>query len=258
MEGVDVIYWISLDSAVKRQAHMKSMLKDDAFKKIKTTKIRAIPFKYADIDKWFVRPVENKLRNNSIRLHEYGCLLSHLNTIRTFSNSSHETALIFEDDISLDLKQYWTKTVQDVIDGAPKDWEIIRLFDTGVVEQTNSYKALTFPCFDKGFNTAPACSWSMSSYIINKTAAKKIMRLLWKNRKYHLPRNSYFVADYLLNDLLKSYAYKYPMFMPKNNNDSQIHIHSDAHHCSLGEGRRNNINRTRIVKMYKNKTRRRR
>ena len=58
---------------------------------------------------------------------EYACLLSHLNTIKEFANSNYETALIFEDDISLEFSIYWDKSLTEIISEAPKDWKIIMI-----------------------------------------------------------------------------------------------------------------------------------
>ena len=58
---------------------------------------------------------------------EYACTLSHINTIREFSKSNYGVALVMEDDMTLEFKPYWKKSVKQIMDNAPSDWEIIQL-----------------------------------------------------------------------------------------------------------------------------------
>jgi len=90
--------------------------------------------------KKFTLPLENVLSiNHRVTEKEYACLASHLDVIRMFSKSKYETALILEDDVSLDLKPYWRKPIQQVIEEAPKDWDILKLQETeGQLSQTNA------------------------------------------------------------------------------------------------------------------------
>ena len=85
-------------------------------------RISAIDGKNPDI-------IDNLLtkKNNNQTDYEYACLLSHLESIRTFNNSNYKIALIMEDDVTLEFKKYWKKSVQVIINNAPPDWEIIRL-----------------------------------------------------------------------------------------------------------------------------------
>ena len=79
------------------------------------------------MDKTF--PVFEKLKANEIhnRKVEYACLLSHLEAIREFSSSNHQTALIMEDDATLEFKPYWNKFVREIIARAPYNWEMIQM-----------------------------------------------------------------------------------------------------------------------------------
>ena len=53
--------------------------------------------------------------NGRLSKGEYACTLSHLETIRKFSESPYEIALIFEDDVTMDYEKYWKKTLEQII-----------------------------------------------------------------------------------------------------------------------------------------------
>lgn len=224
MEGVDVIYWINLKSAKERRKHMEKILKDPVFESIEKIRFNAV--ESAQAMKKFTIPVENVLSINTRVIHkEYACLASHLEAIRMFSKSKYDTALILEDDISLDTKPYWRKTIQQVMDQAPKDWDILRL-QHDEVKQTQTYAKLTYPCYPFPKFKLNPCKWGTAAYLIHKRAALKLMRL-W-NGTYHLPPNTFHVADYLLYKLATTYAYKHPYFLLRKDNDTQIQTYPDS------------------------------
>jgi len=118
MDGIDVIYWINLDSSTERKEHMIKILQNSIFKNIPNIRISGVNGKkekekmYQQIEKFKKQDLSNS---------EYGCLLSHLKAIKKFSESQFNIALILEDDLSLELHKYWKKTVFQVIQSAPKD-----------------------------------------------------------------------------------------------------------------------------------------
>ncbi len=177
---VDVLYWINLKKNQERRSHMEKLLTNDAFK-MPCIRINAVD---ADKTKHYVRKENDLLSVNfKVTNNQYGCLVSHLNAIKEFSNSSYKTALILEDDVCLDLMPYWKTSLSNVIENAPKDWEIIKL---------NTYKVnpqLYTPWSPPNCFKRKKCidDWSAISYIINKQAAKKIIKKLWKKKikKYY-------------------------------------------------------------------------
>lgn len=248
MEGVEVIYWINLKHSTERRKHMEKLLKDPAFDSVKKIRVNAIDATHSL--KKLTLPVENVLSiNHKVSRKEYGCLVSHLEAIRQFSNSTFNTAIILEDDVSLDMKPYWHKTIRQLIEEAPKDWEILKLQNLDA-KQTELYAKLTYPCYSSNkikINKKPYCNWSMSAYLIHKRAALKLMRM-WNGKTYQLPPNTFHVADYILYDILTSYVYKTPYFIVRKDNNSNI---SEKYN-------RIDTNRTRRLFLSKIKTRKRR
>ena len=116
MDGIDVIYWINLDRSIDRRNHMEKIFKDPVFKNTNIERISAVDGK----NPTGVYPKLNfihKQKND----YEYACMLSHLDSISRFSNTNYDVAMIMEDDITLDFKKYWRKSVREIIQNAPPD-----------------------------------------------------------------------------------------------------------------------------------------
>jgi GR25 family glycosyltransferase involved in LPS biosynthesis len=214
MEGVDVIYWINLDRATERRAHMKKVLSDARLKTIPTIRVSAFDSKKIELDDYFTMKKDILSVNYRVTKNEYACLLSHLETIRIFADSDYSTALILEDDVVFHKK---TDTIQHVIDNAPKDWEIIRLSSNRFLNgPKKKYHTFTVKCH----STHCMADWGSQAYLITKNAAKKIIHEL-HHKKYVLKNDTFHVADYLLFNTLKTYTYK-NLFTIRKNNDSSI------------------------------------
>ena len=123
LNGIDIIYWINLDRSTERKDIMNEMFKDEVFKGIPNERISAVDGENEEL-------VYSKFKTDNYNVSgakEYACLLSHLDTINKFDKSKYEIALILEDDCTLELKKYWTKSIKDIINNAPKNWEVIML-----------------------------------------------------------------------------------------------------------------------------------
>lgn len=222
LDGIDVIYWINLDRSNDRRYEMETLLDNPSFHGIPNTRISAVDGvkdKYEMLCK-YANPIQKSVSDT-----EYACLLSHLEAIRTFSASQHEVALILEDDVTLDFQKYWSKSVREIMDAAPRDWEIIQLcyiLDTSYKIQTSDYDH---------------SHYSTAAYLIKRVSAARLMHEVYYNSKYHLESHVVHNADIYLYKKLKTYTYKYPMFIYKKDNYSTIH----SNHISYHERSRNMI-----------------
>jgi GR25 family glycosyltransferase involved in LPS biosynthesis len=218
LDGIDVIYWINLDRSHDRRQRMEQMFKDPIFKGKKIVRISAVDGKASNIDKILQTNFEGMHPDKFTKV-EYACLLSHLNTIKQFSESNDETALIMEDDMTLEFKPYWKKSVQQIMDNAPNDWETIQLcYLISNMVPKKIYTKNTGNLFSTG------------AYIINQNGAKKILNY---TTKHVLNQNIKHPADdYLINSTV-TYTYKYPMFIYGYNETSTIHQdHISGHNGS--------------------------
>ena len=222
MNKIDTIYWINLDRSVDRKQSMEIMFQDAEFANIPKIRIKAIDGKTADIPKI--------LRDTPLIKTpcEYACTLSHLEAIRQFAETDAEIALILEDDVCLDFKPYWRKSVQEVMSAAPQDWDILQLCYI-----TDEIGIHLFESTDYIKYIRPQHLFSTAAYIITNRAAKKLIRDVYQDGKYCLGENIRHEADSFLYMKCRTYTYKYPFFIYHTNNDSLIHPdHLDLHERS--------------------------
>ena len=209
MDGIDVIYWINLEKSKDRKKSMLEMFSDPCFQNTEIQRFNAINGNETDVFKYL--NIKAKQKSNS----EYGCLLSHLETIRKFSDSPYKYALIMEDDLTLDYQKYWKKSLKTIIDKAPSDWDIIQLcyITTSGIIPKEEYE----------LNTNKYVS--AAAYIIKKSSAKKLINNIYdaKQNKYNIEANRNHHADVYIFSKLKTYVYKYPYFIYKKNNYSTLH-----------------------------------
>ena len=208
--GIDVIYWINLDRSKDRKKWMEKLLEDPVFQNIPNERISAIDGKSPGlVDSLLNIPTKQDGHTDVV----YACLLSHLNAIREFSNSSYDVALIVEDDICLEFQQYWKNPIKKVIDHAPEDWDIIQLYYFVKDNFLNNEYTLNV---DSEYNSTVA-------YLINKKGSKKIIDQVYVNNKYKLKMEHPHSADNYLYRELTSYVYKYPYITHRTENDSTLH-----------------------------------
>lgn len=191
-------YWINLDDAIVRRKHMENIFTKN---NIKNCRVQAIKGQDEKLDK------------------QIACTLSHMKAINQFMESNDDVAIICEDDLSFTYRKYWKKSIQDIINNAPKDWEIIQLgaiLHEYYIEDFYNSKEEYLP-FKKGYYSAVA-------YAINRKGAKKIINL-----KLDLTDPDTYVADLLLYLSVKTYSYKYLPFTYKFFN-SQIDLETDEGH----------------------------
>ena len=216
LEGINVIYWINLDRSPDRRKRMKKMFKDPAFKGKKIIRISAVDGKGPDIDQVLNANFDGMQPEKFTKV-EYACTLSHLNTIREFSKSNDQVALIMEDDMTLEYKKYWKKSAKELMDEAPSDWETIQLC---INSNTIPRKMYTKQKGDTYFSTG--------SYIINQAGAKKILNKT--GSIYRLNANIGHSADVYLYLIANTYVYKYPFFTYKYETRSTIHQNHEVIH----------------------------
>lgn len=212
MDGIDVIYWINLDRSNDRRMQMNWFFKDPVFQNMKIERVSAVDGKRPDT----VYPrlqFMYKQKND----YEYACMLSHLDTINRFSKTNYNVALIMEDDLTMELRPYWRKSIKEVIDAAPRDWEIIQLC---YIINGNSTSPTQFNLFER--NIRNKCV-SAAAYLINNHAAKRLISNIHEEGKYNLEHYIVHHADCYIFTKCITYTYKYPYFIYKTNNDSLLH-----------------------------------
>lgn len=238
LDGVDQIYWINLDRSPERRERMLKMFQDDSFKQLqggnKIKRIKAVDGKQDEVLKQLNT---NEIHNTKL---EYACLLSHLQAIKEFSESNHQTALIMEDDATLEFKPYWNKTIREIIRRAPYNWEMIQLCYNTTRKLKKDFTLNT----NYGKATQYGNIACLTAYIIHKDAAKKFIQEHYDNasQQYKLRNYHTHEADHYLFKCLRTYAYKYPMFIYPTENNSTLHPSDLQSHI---------LSKNRIIQMYK-------
>jgi GR25 family glycosyltransferase involved in LPS biosynthesis len=232
------VFWLNLDRSPDRRTNMEQMLIDPIFDNMKKTRISAIDGKDPiNLGKYM------QIHKKTMTACEYGCTLSHLEAIKQFYyNTINQTdqitnnpcALILEDDVCLDFKPYWKKTLNEIIEEAPQDWEIIQLTYIILGQEPTSM-------YEKWTTQKNLCS--TAAYIINFETASKIINKLYKNGKWVLPNNQQHQSDILIYSLGKTYTYKDCPFIYRAENDSLIHANHVGFH---------RVNKEKIENMLKN------
>jgi len=205
---IDAVYYINMNKSIKRKKYMIELLKDDIFDNMKKHRSIAIDGSKKNIMSVLKANLVN-INLEKCSIIEYACLLSHLKTILKFAKSDYNIALILEDDVSLEYKQYWKNNLEDCILDAPKDWGILQLCYL-------PFNPIPKKIYDNKIN------YSSVAYLINKDSALKFLKKIYVDNKFILDNNIKHVPDPLLYILIKTYVYKYPYFTYKTDN-STIH-----------------------------------
>lgn len=202
------IYYINLKNSKLRNNSMINILnniniKYERFDALDGKKIMNVK------DNYFEEKKLDNLNTNS----EYAVLYSHLSLIDKIKHEDNDYILILEDDLCLDFQKYWNKSLKEIIENAPSDWEIIML----------GYFTLDLK-FNENYRPWKN-DWSALSYIIKKSSINKLSNFKI-NDKFKLFEDIN-VADNYIFRLFKTYVYKYPLFTINNNNKSTFHNDHD-------------------------------
>jgi GR25 family glycosyltransferase involved in LPS biosynthesis len=208
---IEVLYYINLSRSVQRRKTIKQTLKDETFNEMKKYRINAVDANKPNIVEYLHSKMSN-INLSKYTIKEYCCLLSHLNTILEFSQSNYNIALICEDDLSLDYKQYWQEDLNTCIQNAPQDWEILQL---SIVSDKLPDKLYTSTKY-----------WGAGAYVIKKSGALRFIQDNYINGQFKLNPTIKHPADHYIFGMLKTYTYKYPYFtyIAKNSTIHQSHV----------------------------------
>jgi len=227
------VYYINMDIHVDRRNHIEKQLLKYAsghkqrikgfngyeIKNTKNDKVDGITF-YNDYD---------------LTKAEIGCTLSHLIAIKTAYYNGDEIAIIIEDDTNINLIEMIDDSVESMIEKAPLNFHIIKLFymNTNRINNLIPYKnellknySFFYEGKDERFNTA-----STVGYLINREGMKRILNhTLISDSIFHIKKengNPYSgSADIFLYNLVNTYNLYPSLFFP-NNVSLQSTIHDD-------------------------------
>jgi len=147
MDKVDVIYYINLDYRTDRKLEFLDWIEDSGFPEKKIQRIQAVP-----------TPGRGHI----------GCLLSHINALDAFLESSHKICMLFEDDYQpLKVEEFWSNI--GLIFDSGMDFDIVML----------SYNELKSDETEVPFLRKVTHSFTASGLLLTREFAK-VLNDFWK------------------------------------------------------------------------------
>ena len=144
--------------------------------------------------------------------YELGCTLSHYKTHQAIKQSSHDVALVIEDDISFQYIHKWPCSIETILSLAPKDWTIIQLYTNHKQHAHKLYESseLFHNISSEHINNY----WGTGCYLINKKGIHYIESQLCKSpndKVYHI--RDEVLADRLVYKQPGAYLFTFPLFI---------------------------------------------
>ena len=213
LKGLPSIYWLNLDADKHRRQYMESQF---SYWEIENhTRIEGFDGRVDDVCEHLSGRAPDNMSQNEI-----GCCMSHLKAIKHFyENTTDDYALIFEDDIVLDLAKFWSFTWKDFVSKLPHDWDCVQLTTicTGDIHISLHHYFVN--------------DFSAAAYLITRHHAAKIMKNHVRGDKFKLdngvkPRA---VSEDTIFGSGKTYSI--PLFLYRLDLGSAIHPeHIDIYH----------------------------
>jgi len=168
LKGFPKCYWLNLNADEHRSIYMKAQFK---YWEIENhTRIAGYDGRTDDVCQFLKGRAPDNMSENEI-----GCCISHIKAIKHFYEETNDPyALIFEDDVVLDIAKHWGFTWKDFICRLPFDWDCIQLTTicTGDIHvRLHNY-------FINDFSAA--------AYLITRHHASKILRTFVRGDKFKL------------------------------------------------------------------------
>lgn len=194
------VYWINLDRSSNRKDIM-----NDMFEKINIKHIRIVAYDGNIIDSY-----KEINCNSDITSYEIGCTFSHFKAIKTAYDSGENMITVMEDDMGIDFIDKWEKSLGEICESAPDDWEIVKLHS----QQAGYMGDLIKISHIENFVSWNPESYGTCTYIINRKGMKKVIDLYYKDEKWIVNYENA-VADTILYDSTITYDYTKPLFNPR-------------------------------------------
>lgn len=213
LKGLPHAYWLNLDADTHRRQYMENQFSYWGVEN--QTRISGFDGRVDDVCEHLSGRAPDNMSPNEI-----GCCMSHLKAIKHFyENTNDDYALIFEDDIVIDLARFWNFTWKDFVAKLPHDWDCVQLTTicTGDIHISLHHYFIN--------------DFSAAAYLITRHHAAKIIRNHVRGDKFKLdngvkPRA---VSEDTIFGSGKTYSI--PIFLYRLDLGSAIHPeHIDIYH----------------------------
>jgi hypothetical protein len=213
LKGLPSIYWLNLEADQHRRIYMEAQFK---YWEIENhTRISGFDGRTDDVCEYLSGRAPDGITEN-----ELGCCMSHLKAIKHFYEETDEPyALIFEDDVVLDIAKYWNFKWKDFTSRLPHDWDCVQLTTicTGDIHITLHYYFIN--------------DFSAAAYLISRHHASKIVKNHIRGDKFKLDNGIKPRAVSEDTILGSGKTYSIPLFLYRLDLGSAIHPeHIDIYH----------------------------
>ena len=213
LKGLPPIYWLNLDVDTHRREYMENQF--DYWEIESHTRVSGFDGRIDDVCQHLSGRAPDHMSEGEI-----GCCMTHIKAIKEFyENTDEPYAIIFEDDVDLELVKFWNFTWKDFISKLPHDWDSVQL--TNIC--TGDIHVALHPYFINDFSAA--------AYLITRHHAAKIVKNHIRGNKFKLdngvkPRAT--SEDVIFGS---GKTYSMPLFLYRLDLGSAIHPeHIDAFH----------------------------
>ena len=208
------MFYINLDRSKKRNSIIQADLKRNF---TIVHRIQAVDGNKFDSEEVLLK---NKLESfsydfsgfNSVvfnNKYAIGNILSHLKTVKDVFNQNLQYALVLEDDANLNYVGRWGITLEEIVESAPADFDIIKLHSRRNLE---NLKLLNKGIKFRRLNNPPIQEKSSMAYIISRKGIENIMRYM-KNNTFVFTKGDTerLPTDYILWKISITYDFTQPL-----------------------------------------------
>jgi len=219
LKNIGPIYYLNLDEQPERKQYMEEQFKYWEVKNYE--RISAYDGRQDDLSDILKGRYPSDMTSGEI-----GCTTSHLKAIKHwYETTDTPYAIIMEDDVDLQIVNYWDFTWIDFVAKLPYDWDVVQL----AIICTGNLHVQLHKRFVNDFSTA--------AYMITRHHAEKLLKHHVREDKYKLdngvkPRP---VADDLIYN--SGNTFSIPIFLYRIELGSSIHPeHIDIFHRASHDG----------------------
>ena len=195
------IYWINLDRSINRKKWIEKN-----FRKLGIHKHNRIPAVDGKKLGMYNLSIPQEYYSNHSK-NELACTSSHLKCIEQAYNNQDNIAIICEDDVCFSLLKAVDKSLQEIINKCPRDWEIIQL------GQSNPDKMKLLLKEKKEYVKWNKNYWGAFCYVINRKGINKMYNSCFMNNNINIKKGykHRIVADELFYNICKTYTLTKPV-----------------------------------------------
>jgi hypothetical protein len=174
LKGFPPIYYINLEHRVDRMESMVSQFNHWGITNYH--RVNASKYHISKYDEWKHIVVEEEILDS---LSSMSVALNNIETIiKWYDTYPSETCIMMEDDLSMENIKYWNFDWTYFENNLPENWECVQLYFCSPYSEDG----LSIPMFLHKRNRYGAGA----AYLINRSYAKKVKDLMYRDGKYRL------------------------------------------------------------------------